>query len=47
MDFTGAVNQYQTSKDGAAADALALWHDWQAVGDDMREAFQEFESTRD
>ncbi len=38
LDFGQALNQYNTSPTGEAADEPALRADWYAVGDDLRVA---------
>jgi hypothetical protein len=38
IDFTGALNQYNTSDSGDEADRVALAADWYAIGDDLRQA---------
>lgn len=38
VDFGNTLSQYNTSPDGATADARALAADWQAVGDCMKQA---------
>lgn len=47
FDFGGALNRYHVDAPGTRADALAMWADWQAVGDDMRAALQAFEAERE
>lgn len=44
FDFGGALNRYNATASGTRADALAMWADWQAVGDDMRAALQAYEA---
>ena len=38
VDVGGTLDVYNTSPDGATADARALAADWQAVGDCMKQA---------
>lgn len=38
IDFGNALQEYNTSSSGSAADERALKADWQAVGEDMRKA---------
>jgi hypothetical protein len=37
-------NAYRLSQTAAESDALALYADWYAIGDDMREAMKEYGS---
>ena len=39
FDFSGILSTYNTSRYPAEADARAVRADWQAVGDDLWEAF--------
>ena len=43
IDFRGTLNAYNHSRTTREADDLAMRADWQAVGDDLREAFKEYE----
>jgi hypothetical protein len=45
LDWYGQFDEYNTSRTGAEADAKAAASDWAAVGDDLREAMEEFEIT--
>ena len=47
FDFGGALNRYSVTTSGSRADALAMWADWQAVGDDMRAALQAYRAERE
>ena len=38
-DVGGTLNEYNTSRSGADADARALQGDWRAIGHDVRVAF--------
>lgn len=38
LDMGATFDSFNDSVDGHDADALALAHDWQAVGDDLRAA---------
>ena len=44
MDFGGALNEYNTFLSDEDADFVALWMDWSAVGQDMRDAMSMYES---
>ncbi len=41
LDFGNHLNQYNSSISPEQADALALYADWLAVGDDLRLAIEE------
>lgn len=41
VDFSGTLNQYNSSPSSQEADELALWADWCAVGEDMQSALEE------
>ncbi len=38
FDFAGTLNSYNISPSGEIADARAFQEDWEAIGDDMRNA---------
>lgn len=46
IDLGGTMNVYNESETAAEADALAIYNDWRAVGNDLRYAIQEYERTR-
>ena len=35
LDMGGTLNEYNTSLSGEEADAIAIWSDWAAIGQDM------------
>lgn len=43
MDFTGSLNEYNTSNSGEQADTRALRADWTAVGKDIKKAMNDFD----
>ena len=43
FDLRGTLNEYNVSPTGKEADAVAIWSDWAAIGQDMRDAIGEFE----
>ena len=43
VDLGGAMNEYNASPTGQEADAVAIWMDWAAVGQDIRDAIGAFE----
>ncbi len=43
FDFSYSLNQYNESETGNKADYLALQSDWEAIGDDIRYALNEYE----
>ena len=43
IDMGGTLNEYNSSRSGQEADAVALRSDWAAIGQDMRDAIGEFE----
>lgn len=44
LDFGGTLRVYNQSQDGQIADYIALASDVQAIGDDMRQAINQFVS---
>lgn len=42
FDFAGTLNTYNTSPSGELADLRAFQEDWQAIGDDMRDALEKY-----
>lgn len=38
MDISGSLSEYNIARTPEEADMLALWADWQVVGDDLRQA---------
>ncbi len=42
IDIGDTLTEYNGSESGAEADARALRSDWQAVGDDLRQAIAQF-----
>lgn len=40
LDLGGVFDEYNESPTPAQADAWALWHDWRAVGDLLRDAMR-------
>lgn len=36
LDLGGTLNEYDTGRTGTEADALAIWSDWAAIGQDIR-----------
>jgi len=40
LDFGAKLNSYNDSITGAVADAIALYCDWSAVGQDLRDALK-------
>lgn len=38
LDLAGVFDVYNTSADGNEADSRALYADWKAIGDSLREA---------
>lgn len=44
LDFSGTLNEYNSSMTPEQADALALRSDWSAVGQDMWQAIEAFEN---
>ena len=45
VDLFGLLNEYNTSPNDRLADYYALYSDWKAVGDDMREIMREYKET--
>ena len=43
FDFGNAMTEYNRSATATEADQRALWADWCAVGDDLRNAIREYE----
>lgn len=43
FDMGSTLNVYNTSKNDKEADAKAIYSDWSAVGDDMRDACMQWE----
>lgn len=43
FDFGGTLNGYNDSPTGEEADAAAIRSDWEAIGQDMRNAVEAFE----
>ncbi len=43
VDLGGTMNEYNASLTGQDADAIAIWMDWAAIGQDMRDAIGTFE----
>jgi len=43
VDLGGTMNEYNASPTGQEADAVAIWMDWAAVGQDMRDVIGAFE----
>ena len=43
FDFAGALRQYNFMPDPRLSDEMAIRSDWQAVGDDLRQAMGQFE----
>ena len=41
MDFSGSLNQYNTSPSPSEADTRSLSHDWQAIGLDLEQAISD------
>ena len=35
LDMGGTLNEYNSSLSGEEADAIAIWSDWAAIGQDM------------
>lgn len=44
LDMGGTLNEYNTSLTGEEADAIAIWSDWAAVGQDMYAVIGYYES---
>jgi hypothetical protein len=42
VDLANALNVYNESLTPEQADALAMWADWSAVGDDIRRAIRRY-----
>ena len=42
LDFSGSLNQYNSSPSGEDADLRAVSADWFAVGDDLKNALEEY-----
>ena len=38
FDMGGTLNEYNSSPSGEEADAIAIWSDWAAIGQDMYDA---------
>ena len=47
LDLGAALNIYNYDKDGNEADAKALFSDWMAVGDVIRDSMIQFAQTND
>lgn len=45
FDWYGQFDQYNISPSGATADTTAMASDWGMVGDDIRSAISEYESS--
>lgn len=43
LDMGGTLNEYNTSPNGAEADAIAIWSDWAAIGQDMYAAMDDYD----
>lgn len=43
MDFSNTLNQYNGSTTPEIADNIAIFHDWLAVGNDLRKSMKDFE----
>ena len=43
LDMGGTLNEYNTSPTGEEADAIALWSDWAAIGQDMYAVIGDFD----
>jgi hypothetical protein len=43
FDFSGSLNQYNTSKTPDQADARAIHADWHAVGEDLWNALEAYD----
>lgn len=43
VDFGGALDQYNTSLTPEQADIIAMRMDWEAVGEDLRHAIEQYE----
>jgi hypothetical protein len=41
LDLSNSLNAYNYSRDGAAADARAIYEDWHALGHDLRVALEQ------
>lgn len=46
FDFTGALNVHRKSLPPQVSDRYALWSDWKAVGDDLRNVIGDHASGR-
>mgnify|MGYP000924746014 CR=1 FL=1 len=44
FDFQGSLNIYNDSPTEEAADKIALYCDWKAIGDDLRAAYNKYAS---
>ncbi len=42
IDLGGTLNKYNYSESPEAADYYAVWSDWLAVGDDLKQGFNEY-----
>ena len=47
LDMGGTLNEYNTSPSGEEADAIAIWSDWAAIGQDMRAVMGDYEGEYD
>ena len=43
LDMGGTLNEYNFSATGEEADAIALWSDWAAIGQDMYTVIGDFD----
>ena len=43
FDMGGTLNEYNSSLSGEEADAIALWSDWAAIGNDMYTVIGDFD----
>jgi hypothetical protein len=46
FDFYGLYDEYNTSPDEAQADAMAMFADWQVVGQDIQDAMEQVEEIK-
>jgi hypothetical protein len=44
LDMGNTLSEYNSSQSGEAADAYAIFADWRAVGDDLRQAMKQWKS---
>ena len=43
LDMGGTLNEYNASLSGEEADAIAIWSDWVAIGQDMYAVMGDYE----